>query len=129
MTNDPLPVVSPSETQILRILWDIGSGTVQEVSDALPVGRNIAYATVQTLLRRLEKKGYITHTLAGKAHVFRPVVQKSAVIGSAVRSFVDRLFGGDPAALVHYLAKNHEISAHELEKLQKMIESVPQNKG
>ncbi len=118
-----LPPLSPSETEILRLLWQLEAGTVQAVSDALPPGRTIQYATVQTLLRRLEKKGYITHTTEGKAHVFSPVVGQQRVIGVAVRSFLDKLFGGDPAPLMQYLAENNEISIQDIEKLRNIIQS------
>lgn len=117
-----LPPLSPSETEILRLLWELKSGTVQAVCEALPAGRNIGYATVQTLLRRLEKKGYITHTTEGKAHVFAPLIQPQRVIGSAVKSFLDKLFGGDPVPLMQYLAEHNEISLDDIEKLRNIIE-------
>ena len=117
-----LTPISPSETEILRLLWQLKSGTVQAVCDTLPHGRNISYATVQTLLRRLEKKGYITHNLVGRAHVFAPLVQQQRVIGTAVQSFLDKLFGGDPAPLMQYLAENNEISLQDIEKLRNIIE-------
>ena len=123
-----LAPLSPSETEILRLLWELKTGTVQAVSDALPAGRTIGYATVQTLLRRLEKKGYITHTTAGKAHVFSPVVGPQRVIGTAVRSFLDKLFGGDPAPLMQYLAENNAISMQDIEKLRNIIQSGESNR-
>ena len=61
------PPLSPAETEILRLVWELGAGTVQQVCEKLPPDREIAYATVQTLLRRLEKKGYVSHTVQGKA--------------------------------------------------------------
>ena len=66
MVRRKLPAVSPAETEILRIVWQLGQGTVQKVCDRLPSKRKITYATVQTLLRRLEKKGYIKHRNEGK---------------------------------------------------------------
>lgn len=120
--HSSLPPLSPSETEVLRLLWEMQTGTVQAVSDALPPGRNIQYATVQTLLRRLEKKGYITHTTEGKAHVFSPIIQQQRVIDTAVRSFLDKLFGGDPVPLMQYLAENNEISMQDIEILRNIIE-------
>jgi BlaI family penicillinase repressor len=117
-----LPPLSPSETEILRILWPLKAATVQAVCAALPAGRTIGYATVQTLLRRLEKKGYIAHTTEGKAHVFAPLVQPQRVIGTAVKSFLDKLFGGDPVPLMQYLAEHNEISLDDIEKLRNIIE-------
>lgn len=114
--------LSPSETEILRLLWDIGSGTVQAIADRLPADRKIVYATVQTLLRRLENKGYVRHRLEGKAHVFEPLQGKDTVIQSAVVSFVQRLFGGDAVPLVMHLARHGKLTLEDVERLKKMIE-------
>ena len=122
MTQKHLIPLSPAETEILRIVWDLDSATVQDVCNALPRHRTIAYATVQTLLRRLEKKGYLTHKARGKAHVFRPRIKQKDVIGSAVQSFVDRLFGGDAVPLVQYLAENKDITGDDIRRLQKILD-------
>lgn len=61
MSERALPALSPAETEVLRIVWQSGQATVQRVLDGLPRDRGIAYATVQTLLRRLERKGYVAH--------------------------------------------------------------------
>lgn len=124
----PLPSLSPSETEILSLLWKLKAATVQAVSEALPPERTIGYATVQTLLRRLEKKGYITHTTEGKAHVFSPLIKKQRVIGTAVQSFLDKLFGGDPVPLIQYLAENNEISSGDIEKLRNIIDAAQSNR-
>jgi predicted transcriptional regulator len=123
-----VPSISPSETEILRLLWQLKTATVQAVCEALPPERTIGYATVQTLLRRLEKKGYITHTVEGKAHVFSPVIQKQRVIGTAVRSFLDKLFGGDPLPLIQFLAENNDISRQDIEKLRNLVDDSQSNR-
>ncbi len=123
MTQEKLIPLSPAETEILRIVWELDSATVQDVCDALPQHRTIAYATVQTLLRRLEKKGYLAHKARGKAHVFYAQVRQKDVIGTAVRSFVDRLFGGDAVPLVQYLAENRDITKEDISRLQSILET------
>lgn len=117
-TSKPL---SPSETEVLRIVWELENATVQDVCSGLPKSRDIAYATVQTLLRRLEKKGYIKHRTQGKAHVFYAVTRQEDVIGSAVGSFVDKLFGGDAVPLVQYLARHGKLTSDDINKLKKMV--------
>lgn len=117
----PQQPLSPAETEILQIVWKLDKAAVQQVLDQLPKERAITYATVQTLLRRLEKKGYIAHTTEGKAHIFRAVVQKDKVLKSAVTGFLDRLFGGDAVPLVQYLAENKQISLDDIEKLRNII--------
>jgi len=121
MTQKRLPALSPSETEILRLVWQVGKATVQEVCDSLPARRKIAYATVQTLLRRLEKKGYLKHDIRGKAHVFSPAVKQEAVIKRSVGDFLERLFGGDPIPLMQYLAEHGKIGAEDIEKLKRLV--------
>ncbi|MBM4024193.1 MAG: BlaI/MecI/CopY family transcriptional regulator [Planctomycetes bacterium] len=122
MTERPLRNISPAETEILRLVWQLREATVQQVCDNLPAGRGIAYATVQTLLRRLEKKGYLNHRLEGKAHVFYSAAKREDVITRSVNDFLGRLFGGDPIPLMHYLAEHGKITAEDIEALKRLIE-------
>jgi len=124
MTQKKLPALSPSETEILRLVWQLDSATVQEVCNSLPARRTIAYATVQTLLRRLEKKSYLKHTIRGKAYVFFPTAKREAVIKRSVGDFLDRLFGGDPIPLMQYLAEHGNIDADDIERLKKLTEKA-----
>ncbi|HIJ54248.1 MAG TPA: BlaI/MecI/CopY family transcriptional regulator [Planctomycetes bacterium] len=120
MTKRKLPAVSPAETEILRLVWQLDKATVQEVCNKLPAKRKIAYATVQTLLRRLEKKGYLKHHTRGKAHVFFGAVKSEKVIKRSVNDFLDRLFGGDPVPLMLYLAEHGKIDADDIEELKRL---------
>jgi len=121
MGTKTLAPLSPAETEILRLLWQLESGTVQDICDRLPPTRTIAYATVQTLLRRLEAKGYIRHVAKGKAHVFSPVADRSEVISRTVGDFVDRLFGGDPLPLMLHLAEGADLGDKDLKRLKALI--------
>jgi len=120
MVRKNLPALSPSETEILRLVWQFDKATVQEVCDKLPARRKIAYATVQTMLRRLEKKGYLKHSNTGKAHVFSAAVKREHVVKRTVGDFLDRLFGGDPIPLMQYLAEHGKISTDDIEKLKRL---------
>jgi BlaI family penicillinase repressor len=122
MGKGKLRAMSPAETEILRLVWQRGAATVQQVHAALPPDRPVTYKTVQTLLRRLEEKGYLTHKLEGKAHVFVPAVKREAVVKRTVLDFLDRLFGGDPKPLMHFLAEDGRIDAEDLEELKKLID-------
>lgn len=122
MTQKKLPALSPSETEVLRLVWQLDKATVQDVCDKLPAKRKIAYATVQTLLRRLEKKGYLKHLIRGKAHVFFAAVKSENVIRRSVGDFLDRLFGGDPVPLMQYLAEHGKIKAEDIEKLKRLAD-------
>jgi predicted transcriptional regulator len=117
-----LPALSPAETEILRLVWQLEAATVQEICNALPEDRSIAYATVQTLLRRLEKKGYVRHKLSGKAHVFSAAVKREKVIKQTVVEFVERLFGGDPVPLMLHLADCSDLKPADIKRLKKSIQ-------
>ena len=122
MGTRKLPALSPAETEILRLVWQLKQATVQQVCKRLPARRKIAYATVQTLLRRLEKKGYLKHEVKGKAHAFYPTVERNQVIRRSVTDFLDRLFGGDPIPLMHYLAEHGKVTAQDIEELKRLVE-------
>ena len=123
MTQEMLAAMSPAETEVLRIVWELGTGSVQQVLDQLPQDRQIGYATVQTLLRRLEKKGYLKHERQGKAHVFLAAANKEDVISRTVGDFLTRLFGGDPIPLVQHLAEHGKLSQADIDQLQKLVDS------
>ena len=122
MTKQKLRAMSPAETEILRLVWQVDEATVQQISDLLPPKRSIAYKTVQTLLRRLEEKGYLKHKIKGKAHVFFPAVKRDDVVKRTVIDFLDRLFGGDPRPLMQFLAEDGRIDAEDIKRLKRLIE-------
>ena len=122
MTKRRLPALSPSETEILRLVWLLDKATVQNVCDKLPAGRKISYATVQPLRRPLEPKGYLKHHIRGKAHGFSAAVKREAVIKRSVGDFLDRLFGGDPVPLMQYLAEHGKIDADDIERLKRLTD-------
>jgi BlaI family penicillinase repressor len=122
MTKQKLRAMSPAETEILRLVWQLKDATVQQIRDQLPRNRKIAYKTVQTLLRRLENKGYLKHRTEGKAHVFYPAIKRDRVVKRTVVDFLDRLFGGDPRPLMQFLAEDGHINANDVERLKKLID-------
>ena len=122
MSLQNLRAMSPAETEILRLIWQLEEATVQGVCEALPAKRKIAYKTVQTLLRRLEDKGYLKHKPEGKAHVFFPAVKREQVVKRTVLDFVDRLFGGDPRPLMQFLAEDGHVDTEDIEELRKLID-------
>ena len=122
MVRKSLPALSPAETEILRLVWESEPATVQEICDALDETRSITYATVQTLLRRLEGKGYLRHESEGKAHRFYAAVKQEEVIKRTVGDFVSRLFGGDPLPLMLHLADQSDLTIEDVNRLKKLIQ-------
>ena len=121
MGKKKLKSMSPAETEILRLVWQLNEATVQQIRDRLPADRSLAYNTVQTLLNRLEQKGYLKHYLKGRAHVYVPSVKPKEVIKTTVRDFLGRLFGGDPKPLVQFLAEDGKIDEEDVKRLRELI--------
>ena len=121
MGTKKLRAMSPTETEILRLVWRLKEATVQEIREQLPADRTLAYNTVQTLLSRLEQKGYLRHRDKGRAHVFSPRVEPEEVIKTTVRDFLGRLFGGDPKPLVQFLAEDGKIDEEDIKRLRQLV--------
>lgn len=121
MGKKKLRAMSPTETEILRLVWEFNEATVQQICDRLPSDRSLAYNTVQTLLCRLEQKGYLKHHLKGRAHVYTPSVKRMEVIKTTVGDFLSRLFGGDPKPLVQFLAEDGKIDEEDINRLRDLI--------
>ena len=107
------------ELDVMGVLWELGSGTVAEVRDAL--SDPLAYTTVLTVLRNLEAKGLVRHEGEGKAYRYFPVVAQTAARRSALARLVDRLFHGSPEALVAQLVHDRALDAVELERLSRAL--------
>ena len=121
---DEPPILTRAESEIMAILWDKGGATVHDVVAALP--RSSAYTSVLTLLRILEKKGYVRHEAhpeGGRAHVYKPLVQAGNARRHHVRDLVDRLFGGQTDELVVGLLEEEKWSRADLERLRELIDS------
>ena len=106
----------------MEILWDRGVATVNEVADALPDEAPLAYSTVLTTMRILEKKGYIRHKKQGRAFVYEPVVDRGEASRSALRYLLNRFFRNSPELLVLNILEDEDIDPGELERLKSLIE-------
>src|ERR1700759_587718 len=102
--------IPDSELDVLKVLWDRDQATVREVLETLrAAGRQWAYATVATLLDRLESKGVVTRGRRELAFVHRPVVSDQEVRQKRVNNLVEKLYQGEPGLLVLHLLKSHPL--------------------
>lgn len=116
-----MPPLSPTETEILRIVWQLDKAGVQKVFENFPRERHVRFTTVQTLLRRLEQKGYLKHQVRGNANIYYSDVNMDTVLKRTVNDFLERVFGGDPVPLMLYLAKHRKLTTTDIKKLIKLI--------
>ena len=121
--------LSDLQLAILRILWAEEEATVARVQEALREDRDLALTTVSTLLSRLETRGVVSRRAEGRQFIYRAAVAEDEVRRSMVDALTDRLFEGDPAALVHHLIDEGAINAAELERLEKLVASKTRGKG
>jgi predicted transcriptional regulator len=106
----------------MSVLWHRETATVGEVVAALKKKRPVTYSTVQTILRILENKGYVSHEKVARAFVYRPVVDEQQARRRALRHLVGRLFNGSPSLLVLNVLDDEEIDPAELTRVKKLIE-------
>jgi predicted transcriptional regulator len=114
---------------ILRLLWDKGEATVQDVWEALHAERGLAQTTVATMLSRLERRGVVTRRAPPQSRQFhyRAAVTEQEVQHSMVGELTERLFDGDVTALVQHLLTGDDVSPGDIAKIRDMIERVESN--
>lgn len=112
--------LTEAELRIMDALWREGSGTVQQVVDWLP--SPLAYNSVLTTIRTLEKKGHVKHVKDGRAHIYEPVIGREAATRSEIRHLVGRFFRNSHEALVLNILQDEAIDAADLKRLRRMLE-------
>jgi predicted transcriptional regulator len=122
------PSIPDSELDVLKVLWDRGQATVREVLETLrSAGRQWSYATVATLLDRLETKGVVTSDRSELAFVYRPVISTQEVRQKRVSNLVDKLYQGEPGLLVLHLLKAHPLDADQAREVRALLEEMTGN--
>jgi predicted transcriptional regulator len=112
--------LTEAELRIMDVLWRKGSGTVQQVLDRLP--DTLAYNSVLTTIRTLEKKGQVKHVKDGRAHVYEPVIGRQEATRSEIRHLVGRFFRNSHEALVLNILQDEAIDADKLKRLREMLD-------
>lgn len=120
----PRPTLSKGETEIARAVWDLGEATVGQVFDHLIAHKEIDYSTVQTYIRRLEAKGYITARRVGRNKIYRPKVRPGKVIGEAIDDLMNRLFDGEVLPLMKHLINDRGIADDDLVELRRLLDTA-----
>ena len=106
----------------MNVLWVKGSGTVQQVLDSITENPILAYNSVLTTIRVLERKGYLKHLKDGRAHVYTPLVGKKEATRSEIRHLVGRFFKNSHEQLVLNLLEDQGIGAEEIGRLRQMLD-------
>jgi BlaI family transcriptional regulator, penicillinase repressor len=122
MARKPSAALTDAESEVMAVLWRLHRAPVSDVVTAMNETRAVTYSTVQTMLRILEAKGYVTHEKVARAFVYQPVIDARQARRRALRHLVRRLFDGSPSLLVLNVLEDEELTPAEREQLRKLIE-------
>jgi predicted transcriptional regulator len=113
--------LTEAELRIMNVLWVKGSGTVQQVLDSIMERPVLAYNSVLTTIRVLERKGYLKHLKDGRAHVYTPLVGREDATRSEIGHLVSRFFKNSHEQLVLNLLEDRGIEPEEIGRLREML--------
>jgi predicted transcriptional regulator len=114
--------LTEAELRIMNVLWERGSATVHEVLEAIPAKPALAYNSVLTIVRILEKKGYVKHVKDKRAHVYIAEVGRKDATRFEIRHLVSRFFGNSHEQLVLNVLEETSIDSEELGRLRQILE-------
>jgi BlaI family transcriptional regulator, penicillinase repressor len=117
MARKSTETLTGREAQIMEIVWDHGEVTAEQVREAMP--GEFHDSTVRTLLRILERKGYLMHEVRGKAYLYRASIERRSAQGQALRGLIARFFGGSPENLLLRLIEDEHLTPEQLDELRR----------
>jgi len=117
-----MKTLTQAEEQIMQALWKIRKGFVNDILKQFPEPKP-AYNTVSTIVRILEKKGFVDHNAYGKTHEYFPLVSRKEYSGRYFKRFLQNYFNNSYQALGSFLASDKDISIEELEEIRKTIDN------
>lgn len=123
------PLPTPAEARLLRALWALGEATVEEIVGYFPPSERPNYKTAQTVLRIMETKGFLTHSVSGKAFLFRAVLSEQEAMEASVDSLVHQSFGGSIRGLMVNLIEGGKLKRSDLLELEDLIQRHKQSNG
>ena len=116
--------LTDAQREIMEVVWERGEATVTEVRDALAQQRELARNTVQTMIVRLEEKGWLKHREQGRTFVYSANRPRAVSLGAKVTQMIDRLFAGSPEEMVTALIEYRGLTSGEAVRIRKMIDEA-----
>jgi predicted transcriptional regulator len=120
----PLPALTPTQLEVMDVVWEHGEVTVADVWKALSSRRVVARNTVLTLLTRLEEKGWLERDSTGHAHRYRATAHRDATRANLIDRLLETAFGGSIEGLVMALLQGRGISKEEAARLRALIDQA-----
>lgn len=113
--------LTEAELRLMHVLWEKGSCTIQQMLQELPKKPPLAYNSVLTTMRVLEKKGYVEHSKDGRAHLYVPAVERQEATRSEIRHLMHRFFKNSRELLLLNILEDGDIDQKELSRLRRLI--------
>src|SRR5947209_19024633 len=120
-----IPTPTARELEILKVLWELGPSSVRNVHRCLARLDDLAYNTIQTLLRIMEEKGLVEHHSEGRTFIYTPRFSRD----ESTARFLDRVFDGAADQLVLSLLRTERIALQELDRMEAMIAKARRRKA
>jgi len=114
--------LTKAELQIMHLLWDKERAYINDLLEEMPEPRP-AYNTVSTIVRILEKKGFVSHKSYGNTHHYFPIIDKDTYLNSLMSGIMNSFFSGSVANMVSFLSKKEQLSVEEADKLINIIKN------
>jgi predicted transcriptional regulator len=115
---------TPSELEVLNILWELQEANTQTVNDRLNLLRKIGYTTTLKTMQVMAEKGLLDRRKEGKSHVYFPLIQESVTKGNLLTKFVNNTFGGSTSNLMMQLLGNKNVSQDELVQIKAFLKEI-----
>lgn len=115
--------MTEAELRLMNVLWLKRSATVHQLLEALPGKPSLAYNSVLTTIRILERKGYVKHIKDGRAHIYMPLVGHKEATRFEVRNLVNRFFKNSHELLVLNILENKDMDAEELDRVSQLLDA------
>ena len=116
MKANSLPSLTKAEEEIMQLIWKLEPCLVRDIMENLGEP-DMPHSTISSVVRILEKKGFVTHKAYGKTHEYRAVVSKEEYAQQNVKTLIKKYFGGSPKQLVNFLVQEHDLDLKELNEL------------
>ena len=121
--NKQIPSLTKAEEEVMQIIWDLGRCLVRDIIDKLG-DPDMPHSTISSVVRILEKKGFVAHKAYGKTHEYFPVIAKEDYAQQDVTSLMQKCFGGSPKKLVSFLVQSKDLNLKELNDLMKTLDNA-----
>ena len=116
------PRISPSEREVLAVLWKSAPLATAEIVEALAAAKDWSRGTTRTLLARLVRKKLVGCRLDGHRHLYRPLIAEDACVRHESRSFVERVFSGASADMLLTLVEETKLTPEQIRKFRAILD-------